>query len=72
MSDDGPSRTGQSMRGATGDRVFKISGLSGPQIHVDPDKIAAIGHLAEIDDRSIGRREYPSDFGYGCIQGHVQ
>jgi hypothetical protein len=42
-----------------------MSGLSGPQIHVDADKIAAIGHLAEIDDRSIGRGEYASDFGYG-------
>jgi len=45
------------MRGASGDRAFKMSGLSGPQIHVDPDDIAAIGHFTEIDDRSIGRRE---------------
>ena len=34
-----------------------------PQIHIDPDEIAAISYFAEIDHGAVSGGEHPADFG---------
>ena len=41
----------------------RVTALSGSQIHIDADEIAAIGDFSQINNGSIGGRENPPDFG---------
>ena len=41
----------------------RVTALSGPQIHINADEIAAIGDFSQINNGSISGRENPPDFG---------